>query len=190
MLPSAALFIDPLFSTGMPLTLLGIERLARLMATQWDNADAFQCGLEELGQITLEEGDSTARFVAGCHAAMGHFPQFAALSMFYFAAASFSEMARRLDRRTMTTRYLAANHSEFTASRNEFTDRLVRGDFNFEMADVARAVDVLNVAGVADSVKRNWYGVDLQDVIRNAQKLDYTPETLQPILATADWAQC
>ena len=28
MLPSAAAFIDPLFSTGIPLTLLGIERLA------------------------------------------------------------------------------------------------------------------------------------------------------------------
>src|SRR5688572_8830961 len=31
MLPSAAAFIDPLFSTGIPLTLLGIERLARLL---------------------------------------------------------------------------------------------------------------------------------------------------------------
>ena len=29
MLPSAAAFIDPLFSTGIPLTLLGVERLAR-----------------------------------------------------------------------------------------------------------------------------------------------------------------
>jgi tetracycline 7-halogenase / FADH2 O2-dependent halogenase len=29
MLPSAAAFVDPLFSTGMPLTLLGVERLAR-----------------------------------------------------------------------------------------------------------------------------------------------------------------
>ena len=32
MLPSAAAFIDPLFSTGIPLTLLGIERLAEMLA--------------------------------------------------------------------------------------------------------------------------------------------------------------
>ena len=31
MLPSAAAFVDPLFSTGFPLTLLGIERLAPLL---------------------------------------------------------------------------------------------------------------------------------------------------------------
>ena len=31
MLPSAAAFIDPLFSTGFPLTLLGIERLGRML---------------------------------------------------------------------------------------------------------------------------------------------------------------
>jgi tetracycline 7-halogenase / FADH2 O2-dependent halogenase len=31
MLPSAAAFIDPLFSTGIPMTLLGIERLARCL---------------------------------------------------------------------------------------------------------------------------------------------------------------
>ena len=31
MLPSAAAFIDPLFSTGIPLTLLGIERIGRIL---------------------------------------------------------------------------------------------------------------------------------------------------------------
>ena len=31
MLPSAAAFIDPLFPTGFPLTLLGIERLGRML---------------------------------------------------------------------------------------------------------------------------------------------------------------
>ena len=34
MLPSAAAFIDPLFSTGIPLTLLGIERIAEAIATR------------------------------------------------------------------------------------------------------------------------------------------------------------
>ncbi len=190
MLPSAAFFIDPLFSTGMPLTLLGIERLARLIGSEWDNASAFQSGLEEIGRITLLEGDNTARFVAGCHAAMGHFPQFAAYAMFYFAAASFSEMARRLDRRTIVTRYLAANQTEFTADLHRFAAKTLSGNFDFGLSEIAPCVDRLNVAGLADATKRNWYGVDLNDVIQNAAKLDYTPEELAPILANADWAQC
>ncbi len=190
MLPSAAFFIDPLFSTGMPLTLLGIERLARLIGSDWDNARAFQEGLEEIGRITLLEGDNTARFVAGCHAAMGHFPQFAAYSMFYFAAASFSEMARRLDRRTMVTRYLAANQTAFTADLHRFANKTLSGDFDFGLKEIAPCIERLNVAGLADESKRNWYGVDLNDVIHNAAKLDYTPEELTPILADADWAQC
>ena len=41
MLPSAAAFVDPLFSTGIPLTLLGIERLGRILEEAW--------GTEELG---------------------------------------------------------------------------------------------------------------------------------------------
>lgn len=190
MLPSAAFFIDPLFSTGMPLTLLGIERLARLIGSEWDNAAAFQEGLNEIGRITLLEGDNTARFVAGCHASMGHFPQFSAYAMFYFAAASFSEMARRLDRRTMITRYLAANQTEFTADLHRFADKASSEDSDFGLSDVAPCIERLNVAGLADPLKRNWYGVDLKDVIDNAAKLDYTPEELAPILADADWAQC
>ena len=88
MLPSAAAFIDPLFSTGIPLTLLGIERLAGALG---------QAGLETYSEATLADADRTARFIAGSYAGFRDFPMFASYSMFYFAAASFSEMARRLD---------------------------------------------------------------------------------------------
>src|SRR6185369_6447082 len=94
MLPSAAGFVDPLFSTGMPLTLLGVERIARAL-----EAGAFPgegSGVAEYERVTLAEADHTARFIDGCYAAFPRFEQFAAFSMFYFAAASFSEMSRRL----------------------------------------------------------------------------------------------
>src|SRR5687767_1736659 len=89
MLPSAAGFIDPLFSTGIPLTLLGIERIADAWRTGGLDAPSYS-------DVTLAEADHTARFIAGCYSAFPRFDTFTAYSMFYFAAASFSEMQRRL----------------------------------------------------------------------------------------------
>ena len=47
---------------------------------------------------TLREADHVARLIGGCYASFPYFASFTAFSMFYFAAASFSEMARRLGR--------------------------------------------------------------------------------------------
>jgi hypothetical protein len=95
MLPSAAAFVDPLFSTGFPMTLLGIERLGRLMEqglfAGTHTAD-HAAGLEAYARDTVREGDHTARFIAGCYAAFPRFDVFAAYSMFYFAAASYAEL--------------------------------------------------------------------------------------------------
>ena len=95
MLPSAAAFIDPLFSTGIPLTLLGIERLAGALGQAGLTEDGLKTRL--YSDATLADADRTARFIAGSYAGFRDFPMFASYSMFYFAAASFSEMARRLD---------------------------------------------------------------------------------------------
>jgi hypothetical protein len=42
--------------------------------------------------------------------------------------------------------------------------------------EVTRAVERRNVAGLCDPAKRNWYGVDLEDVVRGAAKLGVPPE--------------
>ncbi len=39
LLPSAAGFVDPLLSTGFPLTLLGVDRVARIIEGHWDSPD-------------------------------------------------------------------------------------------------------------------------------------------------------
>lgn len=82
MLPSAAAFVDPLFSTGIPLTLLGIERLARRLerGTQFD-VEPFEAPVRArgtYGDTTLAEADHTARFIAGCYAAFPAFDRFTA----------------------------------------------------------------------------------------------------------------
>jgi len=195
MLPSAAGFIDPLFSTGIPLTLLGIERLGKVLGETW-GARALGNQLLEYGEVTLEELDSTAEFVGASLHSLTSFPVFAAFSMFYFAAASYSEMARRLDKRRLVKRFLAADREDFRSGMYACIGAMptVIADPSQKRVQeyvslVARSIECLNVAGLADTDKHNWYGVDLQDVVRNAHKLEMTPEAVSRIIATADWAQ-
>jgi len=189
LLPSAASFVDPLFSTGIPLALLGIERLGRILEEAWGSPE-IGARLEEYGAVTLQEADATADFIGACYAAMPRFPVFAALSQFYFAAASYSEMARRLDRPHLARRFLASGHAEFGPSLRCATARVRRGADGPEFsAQVAEEIACLNVAGLADPRKRNWYGVDLADVVRNAEKLGMTPDAMRAALRAAPWAQ-
>ncbi len=177
MLPSAAAFVDPLFSTGIPLTLLGIGRLGRILSGSFGGNDLRE-RLREYSEVTLAEADHTAHFIGACYAAFPRFEKFTAYSMFYFAAASYSEMARRLGRGHLVTRFLAADRSEFAVALREFGDELRRpGDGADPTAfahRIAAAVDCLNIAGLCNPQKRNWYGVDLEDVVTGAAKLGLT----------------
>src|SRR5205085_8423659 len=90
MLPSAAAFVDPLFSTGIPLTLLGVERLAGLLERDGHLTGARPDEIASpYSDSALGDADHVARFVAGCYTAFPRFTDFTAWSMFYFAAASF-----------------------------------------------------------------------------------------------------
>ena len=166
MLPSAAAFIDPLFSTGIPLTLLGIERIARILGKGRPSGRPF----DEYADVTLAEADHTAHFIAGCYAAFPRFQQFTAYSMFYFAAASFSEMARRLGVHSGAARFLAADRTAFAEALARLSPQLHITESDYAAA-VARSIEPLNIAGLCDSAKRNWYPVDVQDTVRGASKL-------------------
>jgi tetracycline 7-halogenase / FADH2 O2-dependent halogenase len=179
MLPSAAAFVDPLFSSGMPLTLLGIERLVRLLGGRPEGPP-----WQAYSDVTLSEADHTACFVAGCYAAFPRFPAFTTYSMFYFAAASFSEMARRLGVQPSSARFLCADRPAFgSATMTLSPARPQAGDQDTYDREVAAAVEALNIAGVCDPVKRNWYGVDLEDAVRGARKLGVAPDRIRSMLA-------
>jgi FADH2 O2-dependent halogenase len=182
MLPSAAAFIDPLFSTGIPLTLLGIERLARILEIGWDQASGSSgppaaSGLPTYNVATLADADRTARFVAGSYAGFRRFPMFAAYSMFYFAAASFSEMARRLESPRAPQDFLCGDSDAFTSALDRLSPAAV-GIVEPECyeREIASAVAEWNIAGLCDRRKKNWYAVDLDDTIRDAAKLGLMPE--------------
>ena len=196
MLPSAAAFIDPLFSTGIPLTLLGIERLARVLGDAGGRAvtarqaprdgarDAGAYDLGDYGRTTLAEADHTARFIAGCYAAFPRFREFTAYSMFYFAAASYSEMARRLGVQPQSARFLGADRQSFAEAIGRLSPAAGAAGDDYPR-DVATAIDALNIAGLCDPSKHNWYGVNAEDAMRGAAKLGVSPAAVIDALAAA-----
>jgi FADH2 O2-dependent halogenase len=186
MLPSAAAFIDPLFSTGIPLTLLGIERLAEILRRGGATNDA----LLRYSDVTLAEADHTARFIAGCYAAFPRFDVFTAYSMFYFAAASFSEMQRRLtwpaeaaSRRRpppehASAGFLRAADHVFASALRELSPTVCTPGIDY-LDRIANATESINIAGLCERARQNWYPVDFDDTIRGAAKLRLTPEEVR-----------
>ena len=179
MLPSAAGFIDPLLSTGFPLTLLGVGRLAEILATDWNSAEV-EARLSQYAQCTLQELDAAARLVGALYANMNDFPLFAALSLLYFAAASFSEAARRLDRPDLASGFLLHDHPCFgpllrscceRASCVRENDGLTAAVRNELIDDIFGAIEPVDVAGLSDRSRRNWYPVEARDLLNAAAKL-------------------
>jgi FADH2 O2-dependent halogenase len=186
LLPSAAAFVDPLFSTGFPLTLLGIERLGRLLERGLFTAaggDDARKGLEAYASTTLAEADQAARFVAGCYASFARFDAFTPYSMFYFAAASFAEASRRLTPDGAGIGFLGAAHAGFTAALTRLSP--AAGDTQPPACfanEVRAAIEPLNVAGLCREEKANWYGVEAADLVDGAPKLGVAATTVQAML--------
>jgi len=95
LLPSAAGVVDPLLSTGFPLTLLGIQRIGRDLRAL-GQTPVFHKAIADYADSTSLELQATAKLVAALYATMERFELFKTLSLLYFAAAGFSEVARRL----------------------------------------------------------------------------------------------
>lgn len=176
MLPSAAAFVDPLFSTGIPLTLLGIERLARTLEMRVAGAARDSI---DYSVTTLAEADHVARFVAGCYAAFPRFEEFTSWSMFYFAAASFSEMSRRLHGDQWSRGFLCASDADLVTAMRDLSP--TRGPSSDLAGGVAAAIDRINVAGLSDPAKRHWYDVDVEDAVRAADKLRADPDAIRAL---------
>jgi FADH2 O2-dependent halogenase len=180
MLPSAAAFIDPLFSTGIPLTLLGIERLGRALENRQTRSGGSVRLPMSYNAATLADADRTARFIAGSYAGFRPFPLFTAYSMFYFAAASYSELARRLNAPRTPRGFLCGDSAVFTGAMDRLSPVATSSvDFDRYERDVASSVADWNIAGLCSPSKKNWYAIDLEDTIRAAEKLGLTCEQVR-----------
>ncbi len=174
LLPSAAGVIDPLLSTGFPLSLLGICRLARMLQFDRDPA-LLGAALEHYGRITKLELETTARLVGAMYGAMDCFEVFKALSLLYFAAASFSEIARRLGKPHLADSFLLSTNREFSSALRELclgaSKPLSEADRAAWKQRLIEAITPFDLIGLTDRQRDPWYPARAEDISRNLAKL-------------------
>jgi FADH2 O2-dependent halogenase len=179
LLPSAAGVIDPLLSTGFPLALLGVQRLARLMRSL--GRAEFEAGRVDYADTTTREFEATARLVKALYARMGRFDDFKQMSLLYFTAASFSEAARRLGKYSLVPDYLLCRHPVFGPRLKALClEEPGRANLAARMRD---AVEDHDVAGFTDVSRDPWYPASASDLYRNGAKLDATAAEIDAMLA-------
>jgi FADH2 O2-dependent halogenase len=176
MLPSAAGFIDPLLSTGFPLTLFGVARLGETLAGDWD--------AEGYAEKTNAELCATARLIGALYSSMGDFPLFARVSLLYFAAASFTETAWRLGRKERASSFLLCGDPVFGPSSARLCERVMRGERGLE-AEILEAIRPFDVAGLCRPERENWYPVDSADLLGAAAKVGATEVEVSRLLERA-----
>ncbi len=185
LLPSAAGIIDPLLSTGFPLTLLGILRLVEALDHDTTVAQRAEA-LARYEQQTLEELDATEQLVAALYASMEDFTLFKRLSLLYFAAASFTETVRRLGNPERAAGFLICRDPVFgPALRQCAAEARQRpaGPAREALLDrVDRAIAPVDVAGLSDRSRRDWYPVLAADLIAAAPKLAADEDALRALL--------
>lgn len=185
LLPSAAGFVDPLLSTGFPLTLLGIARLAQIFENDWDSP-RLETSLTDYADETDADLVVTARLVGALYANMNNFPVFVSLSLLYFAAVSYAEAARRLGRPHLAPSFLLRSDPVFGPACVRLFDRarqpLTEEDLQALSSEILNAIEPFNVAGLGNPARRNWYPVDPDDLLQSAAKLDATEREVSALL--------
>jgi FADH2 O2-dependent halogenase len=179
--PSAAGFVDPLLSTGIPLTLLGVSRLAKIIERDWGKK-GFSEQLQTYAAQTDRELTATARLIGALYANMSNFPIFVALTLLYFAAASFSETARRLGKPHLAGSFLLCDDSNFGPVCARLIERsrhpLSKNESNELINDILEAIEPINIAGLGRRDRRNWYPVYAEDLVSARAKLGATLEEI------------
>lgn len=180
LLPSAVGVIDPLLSTGFPLTLLGIHRLAEVLEAHWpaSSGRGLSAALAAYARQTQLELDATERLVAALYATMGDFELFKRLSLLYFAAASFSETALRLGKPELAPGFLLCGHEHFgpeSATCAETALGKPKDDPRQRLLDrIDRVIEPFDVAGLGDRTRRDRYPVRAEDLLAAASRLQAT----------------
>jgi tetracycline 7-halogenase / FADH2 O2-dependent halogenase len=185
LLPSAAGFVDPLLSTGFPLTLLGVGRLARVFETDWDSPH-LASSLADYAAQTDADLLATARLIGALYANMSNFPIFVSLSLLYFTAVSYSEAARRLGKAHLASSFLLREHPDFGPACRRLLERarqpLTKEESLVLSQEILKAIEPFNVVGLGDPARRNWYPVDPDDLLRSASKLEATQDEIMTLL--------
>jgi FADH2 O2-dependent halogenase len=186
LLPSAAGVIDPLLSTGFPLTLLGVSRMAQILKRHWQKP-SFAIEMEDYARLTALELKTTARLVGALYATMNRFELFKALTLLYFAATSYSEAARRLDTGHLVESFLLSGHPGFSRGLRQACslahDRPSAGLNTKLKRLVNETIAPFDVAGLADGTRHPWYPARSDDLLAGAPKLGVTQDEIIAMLS-------
>lgn len=193
LLPSAAGIIDPLLSTGFPLTLLGVQRLVDVLSGHWDDPSRA-ARLETYARQTQQELDATERLVAALYASMADPELFKRLALLYFAAASFSETMRRLGREDAATGFLLHDDAVFGPGLRACTDEALAQPTGAQRAALLNLIDdtiaPFDVAGLGDRSRRDWYPLLASDLQRAAPRLGITQQDVALLLERTGFLTC
>ncbi len=201
LLPSAAAFVDPLFSSGFPLNLLGVARLGELMDRFFESPE-WSSRLEQYARTTAEEACRVGRLVGTAYQAMKYPMLFNAVTCLYFAALSFEETLRRLKRVPSGNGFLLGDHPVFRNRLDDCLDRirdplaqgfLSSGQQDCLEEDVRRSIEPFDVIGInnkeigdqknpASRSPANWQPVRLDALLRSAHKLESSAEEIRRML--------
>src|ERR1041385_280690 len=106
---------------------------------------------------------------------MDRFEAFASLSLLYFAAASFSETARRLGKPELADSFLLCRHPVFSKQLRQFCEQAAKPNSAADASKLRRvirkAIEPFDVAGLSACSRHPWYPALSSDLYRNARKL-------------------
>jgi tetracycline 7-halogenase / FADH2 O2-dependent halogenase len=137
----------------------------------WDREGPLPLG--DYAEQTTSEVQTTATLVAACYWSFPRFQSFADLSMLYFVAASYAEMARRLGRFDLAPGFLLRGREDFHQRFMSHCQAALAGEASSAQA-IAAGMEPYNIAGLCDPARENWYPVELEDTLRGAAKLEAT----------------
>jgi len=185
MLPAASGFVDPMMSTGFPLNLRGIMRLAKMLESHPD-LDNLESALFAYAKTTRKEQNLGSLMIGALLASFNDFELFSALSLIYFTSASYSESAIRLNKPELAPSFLLNDHAKFGPRARKCYEKALNLHSKEERNDLIReiyeTIEPFDIAGLTDRSRKNWYPVRAGDMLRNADKLNTTGEHIGKIL--------
>ncbi len=184
LLPSSAGFSDPLLSTGFPLALAGVARLGSLIENAWTKP--LNEPLQKYAAQTQRELCAVEQLVGALYQNLNDFEVFSALTMLYFAAASFSETARRLNKSHLSGAFLLCDHPQFGPQmRACLTNAMPIGNASDKavlLKQIAEIIKPFDVVGIGAKNRRNWYPVRAQDLFDARAKVGATHNEIAALL--------
>ena len=174
-----------LLSTGFPLTLLGVKRIAKLFG-ELKGGEITESAMSDYAAETLADLEWTFQITGALYSKLNQFDAFVGLSLLYFAAASFTETAHRLGRASLCgDGFLLRNNAKFRQSAEECFALARDGNSTDTESLRQKCVATLSefdVAGLSRADQCNWYPVESEDLRCGASKLGVTPQEMEDFL--------